>query len=835
MAEARCPVCNTPNPENQENCLVCGARLRVTTEPLPPIRAGQEPTPKSTSELERTLPGWLRDLRSGGGEQQPSPTPVDPPQASQPTQSTPDDLLAGLSGDLFTAPSEEAPAPDFLSGLSGAAGEEEEEAPDWLKALQGSLPADTAPATDQPAQGGLSDWFQAEQEPETEGNGFIESLAQETPAPHEETSEEVADWLRSLDTQAPSAPRSATPAQEAGVPSSQDGESPDWLSELGGEAIPFAFVEPAAATGPDEAPPAETPDWLSAPGAEAETPGLEGFAFPAEEAPPAAPQTPASETDLPDWVTAQDEAIFPVSQEPPTQPMPESSLDGLDWLKGMGVPAESQPQDPGTFDPNDLPAWLSTQEAPARATAETPDWLSGGSLEEAPLTAPPKALAEEGVPPAQPPPAQAFLEDDSLPEIASAAEPFSMEMPDWLSGITPAEKPQPRQREAEDQGAPTLSPGELPSWVQSMRPVESILSDSESAEEEGTLEQKGPLAGLRNVLPLAATGFGIRKPPAYANKLSLDETQQAGASLLESIMAAETTARPAKALQRVTSARLLRWLIALVLIVAVAVPSLLNTQFAPSNTLLPPETLAAANQVGALQAGAPVLVVLDYEPGLSGELEAAAAPVIDHLMIQGMRLAFISTSPAGPLLTERLLGKFQGIHGYQPNQQYVNLGYLPGGPAGIAAFAAAPSAVVRYTITSAPAWETSALAGVSSFSDFAAVLVVTDSVDAGRAWIEQSGPALGQAPLLMAISAQAEPIIRPYYDAGQVSGLVTGLVGGAAYEQVIGKTGLGRQYWDALSASFLAAEVFIVAGSVWGLFAALRTRRKKQENDEALP
>ena len=44
-------------------------------------------------------------------------------------------------------------------------------------------------------------------------------------------------------------------------------------------------------------------------------------------------------------------------------------------------------------------------------------------------------------------------------------------------------------------------------------------------------------------------------------------------------------------------------------------------------------------------------------------------------------------------------------------------------------------------------------------------------------------------PMLMVISAQAEPMIRPYYDSGQLQGLVTGLAGGKAYEEIINRPG----------------------------------------------
>ena len=68
MADVRCPMCSTVNPEGQNTCKVCGARLTPVTNEIAannfqPIHPGDEPTKKSTAELEHALPDWLQDLR----------------------------------------------------------------------------------------------------------------------------------------------------------------------------------------------------------------------------------------------------------------------------------------------------------------------------------------------------------------------------------------------------------------------------------------------------------------------------------------------------------------------------------------------------------------------------------------------------------------------------------------------------------------------------------------------------------------------------------------------------------------------------------------------------
>jgi hypothetical protein len=168
--------------------------------------------------------------------------------------------------------------------------------------------------------------------------------------------------------------------------------------------------------------------------------------------------------------------------------------------------------------------------------------------------------------------------------------------------------------------------------------------------------------------------------------------------------------------------------------------------------------------------------------------------------------------------------------------QYIDLGYLAGGAAGIQVFANDPQRTLGSTVLAQQdvvnLWNSRPLAGVQTLANFAAVIVLTDNPDTGRLWVEQAGPALGRKPMLMVISAQAEPMIRPYYLSGQLGGIVTGLEGGAAYEQVNARHGQARQYWDSYGLSMMAAEFLIVFGGAWALVTGIRERRSKQEEEE---
>jgi hypothetical protein len=184
-------------------------------------------------------------------------------------------------------------------------------------------------------------------------------------------------------------------------------------------------------------------------------------------------------------------------------------------------------------------------------------------------------------------------------------------------------------------------------------------------------------------------------------------------------------------------------------------------------------------------------------------------------------VTILSTSPTGAALAERFLANTQTRHNYQPGQNYVNLGYLPGGTMGILSFAENPRAAIPSSL-----WDSPAAQGVSRFSDYAAFVLLTDQAETARAWVEQTASQRDGHPLLVVSSAQAAPMIQPYLISGQVNGLVNGLHGGAAFENSNGQGSSVRGYWDAYNFAMLFAALLIILGGVWNSFAGARSRRQ---------
>jgi hypothetical protein len=215
----------------------------------------------------------------------------------------------------------------------------------------------------------------------------------------------------------------------------------------------------------------------------------------------------------------------------------------------------------------------------------------------------------------------------------------------------------------------------------------------------------------------------------------------------------------------------------------------------------------------------PVLFVFDYTPGYSGELDAVAGAILEHIMARQLQVATVSTWPTGPPLAERLLSRFGGN-----GTRYLHLGYLSGGPTAVQLFAAAPrEAVLRgfmlpEDLESRSGWQSPMLESVTQLSDFGLVAVITTGTESARTWAEQAHPWMGDTPLVMVLSAGAEPLVRPYYEAlePQVNGILAGIPSAVAYEQINRHPGDAEARWDAFGMGMLAVELLLIVGGIYG-------------------
>jgi hypothetical protein len=450
---------------------------------------------------------------------------------------------------------------------------------------------------------------------------------------------------------------------------------------------------------------------------------------------------------------------------------------------------------------------------------EKPDWLTG-------LEASSKIKLEGEITPTE-----ALVMGAGVAQTIESVDSGSMDIPDWIGKIEPEETP-PALEEPGSQ----IAPAELPGWLEALRPEENV-SATEPVEDLSAADivAAGPLVGLRGVINAHPSAIRARKPPTYSIKLRVTDEQRARVAMMEALLADEQKPKPLASQPVLTSRNIFRLVIAAALILPIAWMIITGSQQVP--TPQPgevPGVVDFTQEVQALPAGLPVLLAFDYEAGFSGEMNLAVSTLITQLMIKNAFMTMVTTLPSGPALAESLISSSVGAEGnLAPYPYYANLGYIPGGTLGLRGLALSPKSVLPYSLDEVNVWVSAPLDTISTINDFSAVIVLTNDPDTARSWIEQVGPVLrvDGTPLLIVTSSQAEPMIRPYYEASpsQVQGMVSSLVGGLAYGSAVGNIQQNGE-WDAFSIAITVSVLIILIGSISRAVLKIPVPGKKKES-----
>jgi hypothetical protein len=752
-------------------------------EPYPEVEG---PTPTEETQIlegeaaEAEPPAWLAEL--GVSELEP-PGVAEPPQKEEETA--------------------EGPPPDAR------------EIPEWLREVgaDAAFPPEREPPMAPP--------------PSPPSEPPPSEVAMEMPSAPEA---EIPDWLHGLENGEPSPPPElpsellpVEAAAEAEVPAEPEADIPDWLASL--QAIEGEeYIEPQPAEAAAEVPAvesehpqaespegdevAEEPDWLAALRASRQADVLELGQEVVE----------AEEETLPDWLTALRKSQAAAETPPAGVEALEESPEG----EGPGATVSPAEYPMGEAE-TEVPEWLAGREGEAVEEAGALDWLAELEAIE---------MAEEG------PPSPGREKESETPasEIGVQSLPEEETVPEYPEGeeVSPAVE--------------GVAPGELPDWLRELEPKEGEPAE---VPQEKPVETEGVLAGLPRLLPVTEEEpegeeellSGLRARAAVPEVPDVEGAQlfsEIAAEPPPDLRAGEAVPglEPRPRRNRIVGT-LLWTLIFIILVVAIAATLLAVLdrmgellggpafrEFFGSPLVIDPAPVNTFRaQVTKLPPEAVVVVSFDYGPATGAEMDPLAAIIVRDLLDNRARVVAVSLRPEGAAMAQRLLDRLKSE--YPDGQRTLNLGYLPGQTAGVRSLAFLSVAPLfqgnGQTMGDYPSWQ-----DVGGLGDVALIVDVADNPLSVRWWVEQVGPGTpANRPMVAAVSAAADPTVRPYYNpidpkAGQLGGLVSGVTGAAAYENRLGQPGRAMESLAAQSVAHLGLVVLGVGGTLMGFQARSR-------------
>ena len=855
---------------------------------LPP--AAEAPAGAAASALPPAQADWLRDfslddVASTEPETAPAPEPV-VPAAREPedwtafaAESFREMELPDVESLFVPEPEPEshpepAPEDDWLGSLAvpqapgeAASAEAAESLEPFASGEAFELPTDAqVPVAESLAPGeGIPDWFR-------EMAGAPSLTAADTadggtmpPAEQQLADEfEALDWMAELppgfDSVTEPEVSAAQPALPAAEMTAAEADALDWMSEVAeapGVALPgWMQAEPSdeGAEAPLMAEEADIPDWMR---------GLAPVEESLAAASVVAPSDDVETEQALDWLAEIEETgaldIVPTSATamPPPIPTPEAAApvdaDALDLDLGASsldidrllnlppsepIPADSTLTAPETVDLEaslDLDEIFGPESAPPEPAPETP--VTG--LAE---------LVPPAPPPAPPPQQGGALLPTWISDLRPSDEPVVLRIGDQKIRMeeSPAAglDPMLRQlRERSHEVAAQVSGGSPP-------PAGGPLSGISGAivPAVGALPSKA--TGPRGVAGLIVSDMQARRVKMLENLLSTQEEllRQQMARSDEEIEARAQSARFRRVRARFKPDRLLVTLLLVLVIVAPFFTDAANLFSMPEAAALTDAARARLESVGAavdairgaqLDAAPFALVAFEYGPTASGELDDLARAVLRDLLGRGVRPVVVSTYPSGAIHAYGVMAGLGRDRLLTAREDYVMLGYLPGGAAGVRALISAlyePGLQRQFVFGTDIEGRPAALdeAALDSLRANPAFLLA-ETQDDVRNWAEQFRvPGTGEGlPLVLLTTASASPAAAAYSQEGRITGPLVGLRDALLYQEARGLFAtaeaerVAAQRWQSTGLGALLAAVTILIGAALNMIRSLRRRNRR--------
>jgi hypothetical protein len=274
-----------------------------------------------------------------------------------------------------------------------------------------------------------------------------------------------------------------------------------------------------------------------------------------------------------------------------------------------------------------------------------------------------------------------------------------------------------------------------------------------------------------------------------------------------------------------------RWLF-LVMGLAIVLPLLM-----PIRCTVQPSPMVQATYytVDELKPGDVVFVSMDLDPASTAELEPFVRALFFQLKRKGVKLVLASTWYQAPPLVERWIREMletplapdaaEPDPAYKKNVDFVWLGFREGKQAVISAFGSdLRNAFDGRAADGTRLDDIPLMSGIKRLKDFDLVALIGAGFPGIKEYVQLVVSRYGLRTVGCTTAVQTTDL-TPYYQAGQLLGIVGGLAAAAEYEQMVGRPGLATQAADVLNVAHLVIIAAILLGNF--IYFAQRLRRRR--------
>lgn len=292
----------------------------------------------------------------------------------------------------------------------------------------------------------------------------------------------------------------------------------------------------------------------------------------------------------------------------------------------------------------------------------------------------------------------------------------------------------------------------------------------------------------------------VLEPRVTPQALSLTREEGDQADLLSRIISDEKAAHPVAKRVYNVGVQWINMLFLLILVVGISLALFSGSSVGLAQPQASAGGAALMDWLETLPEDADILLVFDYQPAYVSEMTLVAKPVLARIT-KGTGQVFVASSVAsGPLLADDLLTG--------ASISYTDIGYFP--MASYGAYGVATGLKTGQSAVGMPEPVRAMLDG-----DYDAILVLSDNFEGAQTWIEQLTARAPETPLGVLATFQAAPMVQPYFESGQIVGVLSGFGDAVALADQSGTETDLLARWRAYQVGVVLLMIVMILGALF--------------------
>lgn len=261
-----------------------------------------------------------------------------------------------------------------------------------------------------------------------------------------------------------------------------------------------------------------------------------------------------------------------------------------------------------------------------------------------------------------------------------------------------------------------------------------------------------------------------------------------------------------------------RRVVYVLIFVALTIPFFLKGVQVPIEVQAPAQRLF--DYIDGLEAGDGILVSFDYGPSTIPENSPMAAAIAKHCFAKGVRVYATALDITGPMIGARVLRQAAEAFGKKEHEDWVMLGFKPGGAQPLIIGMGADVSTVYPTDYQGKALsDIPAMKGFRKLSDLKLAICLS-AANVPESWMAFAGSRY-KVPIAAGVTGVMVADFYAYLDTGQLVGLLGGMKGAAEYERLVAdnidkEKGLGTATRGMVSqsAAHVTIVLFVLCGNI---------------------